>query len=111
MVDPVLSCLATSVGPARRFLVEALLEGADVRCVPTLRALLDDPDGNVPPAATEVLGVIEGPEALDALGDALERRDPVVRLAALIAFEARREVARWRRCPRSSTTPSAAPTR
>ncbi len=95
VVDPVLACLATAVGPARRFLVEALLEGADVRCVPTLRALLDDPDGNVPPAATEVLGVIEGPEALDALGDALERRDPVVRLAALIAFEARREVARW----------------
>ncbi len=95
VVDPVLACLATAVGPARRFLVEALLEGADARCVPTLRALLDDPDGNVPPAAAEVLGVIEGPEALAALGDALERRDPVVRLAALIAFEARRELSRW----------------
>lgn len=95
VVEPVLDRLATTQGPTRRFLVEALLEGADARCVPTLRSLLDDADGNVPPAATEVLGVIEGPEALDALGDAIERHDPVVRLAALIAFEARGEVARW----------------
>lgn len=95
VVEPVLARLATAEGPTRRFLVEAMLEGADARCVPLLRSLLDDPDGNVPPAATEVLGVIDGPEALDALGDAVERADPVVRLAALIAFEARGEVARW----------------
>jgi HEAT repeat protein len=94
-VDAVLARLALAGGPPRRFLIEALLEGADARCVAPLRALLDDADGNILPAAAEVLGVIAGPAALDALGDAAAHRDPVVRLAALIAFEARREVSRW----------------
>jgi HEAT repeat protein len=91
----VLARLATTHGPARRFVIEALVEGADAGCVAPLRALLSDDDPNVPPAAAEVLGVIAGAEALAALGEAVVHRDAVVRLAALLAFEARRELAGW----------------
>jgi len=91
----VLARLAATHGPARRFVIEALVEGADARCVAPLRALLTDDDPNVPPAAAEVLGVIAGEAALEALGDAAAHPDAVVRLAALLAFEARRELAGW----------------
>ena len=47
----VLARLAAAHGPARRFVIEALVEGADARCVAPLRALLGDGDPNVPPAA------------------------------------------------------------
>lgn len=91
----VLARLAVTHGAARRFVIEALVEGADARCVAPLRALLTDGDPNVPPAAAEVLGVIAGEAALAALGDAAAHPDAVVRLAALQAFEARRELASW----------------
>ena len=54
----VLARLVASRDPSRRFLIEALLEGADVSCVAPLRALLDDADGNIPAAAAEALSLI-----------------------------------------------------
>lgn len=91
----VLTRLSTTHGPHRRFLLEALLESPLPEGVPVLRALLDDDDPNVPPAAAEALGVTPGPAAAAALTAALSHRDPLVRLTALMAWEHRDDPMPW----------------
>ncbi|MDO9020264.1 MAG: HEAT repeat domain-containing protein [Deltaproteobacteria bacterium] len=86
---PVLARLARVVGPRRRFLVEALMEGITAETLPAVRALLDDPDPNLPPAAIEVVSALRDPAATPVLVDALAHRDPVVRIGALLALQAR----------------------
>lgn len=90
---PVLARLAGVAGPRRRFLVEALMEGITAATLPTVRALLDDPDPNLPPAAIEVVSALRDPAATPVLVDALAHRDPVVRIGALLALQARDESA------------------
>lgn len=92
-VPQVLARLAAATGPRRRFLVEALLEGATPGCLPLLRALLDDADPNLPPAAIEVVAALRDPSAVPALVEALAHRDRVVRIGALIALQSRPEPA------------------
>lgn len=84
--------LAAERGPARRFLVEALREANPSAAVDPLCALLDDADVNVSVAAMETLALARGPAVDAALVQGLEHRDPVVRLASLLALERRPEV-------------------
>lgn len=85
----VLARLTRTHGPRRRFLVEALLEGVTRECLPTLSALLDDDDPNLPPAAIEAVSALADPSAFPVLVAALTHRDPVVRIGALIALQSR----------------------
>ncbi len=85
----VLARLTRTVGPRRRFLVEALMEAVTRECLPTLTALLDDEDPNLPPAAIEVISALPDPSAVPVLIAALHHRDPVVRIGALLALQAR----------------------
>jgi hypothetical protein len=89
----VLARLGLETGPRRRFLVEALLEGVTRECLPALRALLEDADPNLPPAAIEAVSALRDGAALPVLVGALRHRDPVVRLGALIALQSRPEPA------------------
>ncbi len=93
--DSVLRRLERTQGPARRFLIEVLSETGTDACVAVLARMLDDTDGNIPPAAAETLGRIRGPAASKALRHALEHADPVVRLAAIQAFGTRDEALAW----------------
>jgi HEAT repeat protein len=83
--------LSATAGPRRRFLVEALLEGVTAQNLPAVRALLDDPDPNVPPAAIEVVSALRDPAAVPVLVEALGHRDAVVRIGALLALQSRAE--------------------
>lgn len=88
-VPQVLARLTRTAGPRRRFLVEALMEAVTRECLPTLSALLDDDDPNLPPAAIEVISALPDPSAVPVLVAALSHRDAVVRIGALLALQAR----------------------
>ena len=62
-----------------------------IGAIPSLRGLLEDPDGEVRENAVEALSEIADDAAADALRAALNSKDPNVRRAATEALGERRQ--------------------
>lgn len=87
-VEPLIDMLKERSVPIREKAVEALGKMADYRCVdPLIERLLFDPEPSVRAQAAESLGILRYIEAEDALLEALQDTNAVVRKNALIALE------------------------
>ena len=89
------AAIPASVGPSRKFLVEALGGARGASAIAVLAEASEDSDANVAAAALDALARVGGPVAERALRKRLTSADPFQRLAALDGLNRLHAIVPW----------------